>query len=43
MIETLEEYKKKVLFLCRDWEVLPTEKEIEELWPWYKALYSPRR
>ena len=30
MIETLEEYKKKVLFLCRDWEVLPTEKEIEE-------------
>ena len=43
MLETLEKYKERILFLCRDWEIIPTNEEIEELYPWYKALYTPRR
>ena len=42
MIETFQKYKERMLFLCRDWDLLPSETELLDLYEWYKKLYKSK-
>lgn len=37
-MRTFKDYKKRVLFLCRDWEKLPSDYELKQMWYYRKRM-----